>query len=274
LVLLALAFAALASRPFQAAGQAGAVTGSFTVNDVTVPLVHAYAHAEPGFFDKTSEDIHVLLSDTALSDADRADPFALIHLARDGEARMIEVVIDARGEAIAGSLYAKEFDGMVSAAGMHRFTRERLERTVIAGRLAVDGVQEFMRVRWRYEARFSAPIPRPPTPAETAAALEAPAAIVAAAHLAAIRDLRLDAFVATLTSISARDYAGSAGRARLQDVHDDMPADSRVVALVPQADGSVLATVEGHEDGVLVGHTLPLVQEAGAWKVSYPPRKE
>ena len=253
----------------QAAGREGTVTGTLTLDGQAFAITHVYASAQPGFFDKTAEDVHVLLSDVALSDEAREDVFELIKLARDGQAHMVEVVIDAEGSPIGGSLFAKGFDGMVSAAGMHKFTRDRLERGVIAGRLSVDEPHTFMGVAWRYDARFSAPIPRPPTAEEQAAALASPPALAARDHVAAIRRAELKGFLATLTAEAAADYRGADGLAKLRQLGADTPADSRVVGIVPQTDGSVLASVEGHraEDGMVIGHTLKMVQESGAWKV-------
>ena len=56
-----------------------------------------YAAARPGFFDKATEDIRVLLSDVALPDSARADVFELIRLAREGKARVVEVLINSEG---------------------------------------------------------------------------------------------------------------------------------------------------------------------------------
>jgi hypothetical protein len=277
LVFVALAIAALAAAPSpQAAGQEGTVTGTLTLNQVPRPLAHVYAHAEPGLFDKHAEDIHVLFSDAPLADADRADTFALIHLAREGKARILEVVIDAAGTPIGGAIFAREFDGMASIAGIHVFERQRLDRTAIAGRLSSRAPDDFMNVTFEYDARFSAPIPRPPTAEERAAALSSPPALAAARHLAGIRAADLAAFLATLTPQSAASFRGPDAQAKLHALRDDMPADSRVVGLVPQTDGSVLATVEGHENGVVIGHTLRLMRERDGWRVSLeapgPPR--
>jgi hypothetical protein len=251
----------------QAAGQEGSVTGTLTLDGVSVALTHVYASAQPGSFDKSTEDVHVLLSDVALSDAARADVFALIHLARDGKARILEIVIDATGLPIGGSIFAKNFDGHVSAAGMHHFDRERLERTQIAGRLSTDGPETFMGVTWQYDAHFSAPIPRKSTAAERAAALASPPARAAAAHLAALRRADLVGFLPTLSASAAADYRGPDGRDRLTALRADMPRDSRVVDLIAQTDGSVLAVVEGHQAGVVIGHTLKMVLDGGVWKV-------
>jgi hypothetical protein len=181
----------------------------------------------------------------------------------------VEVVIDASGAPIAGSLFAKEFDGMVSATGMHRFTQERLDRTGIAGRLAVEEPHAFMGVTFRYEARFAAPIPRPPTAEELAAQLRSPPAQAAAAYVASVRARVLPAFVAALSANAGADYRGPDGAAKLGALADDMPDDTRVVSLVPQTDGSVLVSVEGHRaaDSMVIAYTLRMVEEGGAWKV-------
>jgi hypothetical protein len=254
----------------QAAGQEGNVTGTLTFGGVPVALRHVYATAQPGFFDKQKEDVHVLLSDVALSDEQRADVFSLIALARDGRAHMLEVVIDADGSPIGGSLFDQRFHGMVSAAGMHRFTRDRLDRTTIAGRLFVDGPQEFMGVTYQYDARFEAPIPRPPTPEELKTALASPPAVAANAYVAAVHGGRLEGFLATLSATAAGDYRGPDGLDKLKQLAAEMPKDSHVVRLVPQTDGSVLASIEGHraEDGMLISYTLRMAQEGGAWKVA------
>jgi len=253
----------------QAAGQEGTVTGTLRLDGVPVALTHVYATAQPGFFDKQAEDVHVLLSSRPLSDEDRGDAFRLISLAREGKLAAVEVVIDQGGTPIGGSLFARAFDGMVSAAGMHAFTRERFERGAIAGRLVVEAPHEFMGVSWQYEARFAAPIPRPPTAEEVKAALSTPPAAAASAYLAAVRGGQLPAFLATLTDTAVAEYRGKDGLDRFRQLAAGMPADSRVVGLVPQVDGTVLVSVEGHrpEDGMVIGHRLRLVNAAGAWKV-------
>jgi hypothetical protein len=236
---------------------------------VLVAITHVYTTAQPGFFDKKSEDVHVLLSDVALSDEARGDVFALSKMARDDGAHIVEVVIDAQGSPIGGSLFAKAFDGMVSAAGMHKFTRERLEHGAVAGRLAVDEPHTFMGVTWLYDVRFSAPIPRPPTVEEQAAALASPAALAAGEYVAAVRRAKLDAFLTTLAPPATADFGGADGPEKLKQLSADMPADTKVVGLVPQTDRTVLVSVEGHraEDGMAIGYTLKMVQIGGHWKV-------
>jgi hypothetical protein len=259
----------LAALFLQAAGREGTVTGTLTLNGATTPLSHVYASAQPGAFDKKTEDVRVLLSDVPLDDDTRADTFALIHLARDGKARIVEVVIDASGAPISGSIFAKPFDGMVSVTGMHKFTRERLERTAIAGSLAMDTTHEFMGVTFRYEAHFIAPIPRPPTAEERAAALRSPPARAAAEYVAAVRLGQLSGFLATLTASAAADYQKNDAAGRLRELHAGMPPDTHVTDLTPQVDGTVLVDLSGRRpsDGMMIGYTIRMVLENGSWKV-------
>jgi hypothetical protein len=252
----------------QRAGQEGTISGTLRLNGVATAVTHVYASVAPGFFDKATEDVHVLFSDVALSDDERKDTFALARRARSGEARIVEIVIDAKGQPISGSLYAREFGGMISASGMHAFTRERLERTVVAGRLVVQPEGEFNGVRWSYDVTFTAPIPRPPTPAEIIVQLASPAARVVESHLGAIRAGQLAAVLARMTPDAAADFAGPTGAAAFAQMRADIPPDAKVVELIPQTDGSVLAKVEGHERGMLIGYTFRVALVGGEWKIA------
>lgn len=248
----------------------GPASGTLTLDGVRYALTHAYASARPGAFDKQTEDTRVLLADAALSDEAREDVFDLMALARADKVHAVELLIDASGAVISGAFYAKAFEGTVSATGMHRFERERREARVISGRLWMESPSTFMKVTFQYDVRFSAPIPRPPTAEETAAALASPPARAAAAHLAAIRQGTLAALVATLTPEAAADYQGAAGDARLRQLRADMPADTRVstvAAAKPPDDGAILVTVEGHQDGVVIAYVLKLRALNGVWKV-------
>jgi hypothetical protein len=216
----------------------GTASGQLIVNAVTVPLTHAYAIAQPGFFDKSKEDVRVLLSSVPLSKDALEDMFELIKLARTDRGHIVEVVIDASGAPISGAIYTKAFDGMVSASGMHTFTREHFERKRIAGRLAVTDPHTFSGVTWRYDATFSAAIPRKPTPEEFAVALASPPAKTAEAYVAAA--IKRGAMV----------------------------KDARVTGVETQPDGSVLVTVEGHENAIVIGYTLQVVRDGAGWKVS------
>jgi hypothetical protein len=251
----------------QAEAEEGRATGGITLNGERVTLTHAYAAAKRGMFDKATEDVQVLLTDAELPDTAREDMFELIHLARDGKITAVEVLIDATGSPIGGAIYAKAFDGMISVAGVHRYAQTRKADKSIAGRLSMDRPSTFMNVTYEYDATFDARIPRPPTAEETAAALASPPARAAAAYVAAVRRGELSAFLATLAPAAAEDYRGADARDRLTQLRTDMPADSRVANLTPQPDGTALATVEGHENGIVIAYELKMVRVGDAWKV-------
>ncbi len=271
LVVLFLASVALVGAdtvPSALRGPDGTATGTLTLNGATVQLTHAYASAQPGFFDKKAEDIRVLLSDVPLDDAQRADVFELIHLARDGKARIVEVVLNDEAEPISGAIFAPAFEGMVSVTGMHRFDQPSVERSRISGRLSMEGPRTFQAVTFEYAATFSAPIPRPPTAEELAASLASPPALAATAYLAAIQSNRLPVFLNSLTASAAAAYRGPEGPAAFAALRADTPSDSKVVGLTTPTPESTIATVSGTRDGIVIEITLELAVERGTWKVA------
>ena len=249
-------------------GQDGAAEGTLTVNGTTYALKYAYASAQPGFFDKSKDDIHVLLSDVPLTDDQRADVFEIIHLADDGKAHVVEVVLDAAQKPIAGSFFSKPFEGMVSATGMHVFEPQAFEHKRIAGRLYTDGARTFQDVTYEYSATFAAAIPRPPTPEEVAAALASPPGQTAAAFVSAIHGSSLAAVVALLAEPAAGPFRGAGGGAVFAALKADIPADSKVVALTAPTESTAIATINGTRDGIVIEAVVELSRIAGQWKVT------
>jgi len=262
-VALALVFAAT----IQAAGREGTVTGTLVLNGRSVTLAHVYATAEPGFFDKTAEDIHILLSDVPLADAARADEIDLMKMGRDGRATIVEVVIDSDGDPISGAFYAREFGGLVSASGMHVFVPAERTRTLISGRLRTQETHTFAAVSYSYDATFTAPIPRPPTADELAAALGSQPALAAGRFVASVKAGSLADFLAILAPALAASFQGPDGASRFHDLQGDLPPDARPAAVVPQADGTVLVTVEGHAGDLVVTYTLRMAGGGERWRV-------
>ena len=247
--------------------QPGTATGTMTVNGKAFALRHAYASAQPGFFDKKSEDVRVLLTDVPLDEEQRADVFAISRLARSGQLHGIEVVVDAKGSPMSGAIFVEAFNGMASVAGMHKFEITAMERKLIAGRMFVEGSRTFDQVTWQYDATFSAPIPRAPTAAETAAALATPAGVAAIAHVKAIRS-GFEAFVATLAEGSAARYRAPGGAALFKEIQAETPADSRVVSLTEGPGDTRIATIQGkRRDGVIIESVVKIRREGTSWKV-------
>ena len=247
----------------------GTASGRVTLDGTSVELKHAYASAQPGFFDKSKEDVRVLLSDRPLSEAERSDVFELIHAGRDGSATVVEVVIDADRQPISGALYARRFYGQVSATGMHRFeprafTRERRRRSPLRRRRRTSSRA------WPGSTRrvFDALIPRPPTAEQVAAEIASAPGRAATAWIAAVAAGDREALLGLLLPRAAAPWR-SAFDARLADARADLPPGSRVVALSRPTSDRAVATVNATRaaDGVVLESTLEFALEGGAWKL-------
>ena len=273
LVVLLLAVKAACSLgvPSVALAADGTADGALTINGATFSLKYAYASAKPGFFDKNKEDIHVLLSDVPLTDEQQADVFEIIHLARDGKAHVVEVVLDAEQQPIAGSFFTQPFEGMVSATGMHVFEPKAFEHKRIAGRLYTDGARTFQNVTYEYAATFSTVIPRPPSAEEVATALASPAGLAAAAYVTAILENNFASFVAMLANPLAGAYDGPDGPNTFSAVRAEMPKDSKVVGLTAPTDTTAIATINGSRDGIVIESVFELAFTDGKWKVAKVP---
>jgi hypothetical protein len=249
-----------------AAAQDGAATGTLLIGDERVELRHAYALAQPGFFDKSREDVKVVISNVALDESSLRDPFALIHLARERRLRAIEVVLDAEHAPIGGAIYDRAFDGMVSVAGMHVFEPTAFERKRVAGRLHTRDASSFRDVTFSYDVTFDAAIPRPPTPDELTRALASPPALAGSELLSALRDGNFQRFRALLAAPLTSRFEGSGAEAEWSRVRAETPADSRVVGL--REDGpQAVATINGTRDGIVIEFTVTLVERDGEWRV-------
>jgi hypothetical protein len=245
----------------------GTARGQLTLNRQTTPLTFAYASAQPGFFDKSKEDVRIVLTDVALPADALKDVFTLIHLARDGKVHAVEVVINADGQPISGAIYDKVFDGTVSMTGMHKFDRGALERKRVAGRLWMSEAHEFRNVSFQYDATFAAEIPRPPTTEEVAAAIRTPAARVADAALKAIIGGNRQAFLTMAAPPLATSLAQLDGAARWQELRAGAPPDSHLVWAETHGE-TARATVDGTRDGIVIEFTIDLTLDSGTWRVA------
>jgi len=143
------------------AGDDGKAEGTLTAAKTSVKLVHAYAQAQQGFFDKKSEDVLVLLTDVPLSGAALNDPFERRKMEKEGKLRSVEAVINAKGQPINVTVRDKAFGGPpVSGASTEDiFEPKTNDGKTIAGRLhrAKPGAS-FDDVPFTYDVTFSAPV--------------------------------------------------------------------------------------------------------------------
>src|SRR3954469_1307424 len=89
--------AALAATDGNAAPADGTAEGTLTVNGKVTQVAYAYARAVPGFFDKSTMDTEVIVSDVPLDAAALSDPFVRGDLAEAGKLHAFEIIIDASG---------------------------------------------------------------------------------------------------------------------------------------------------------------------------------
>jgi hypothetical protein len=258
-----LATAAVLGAAVSLAAQDSHVSGALTINGERTPVSFVYASARPGFFDKSIEDVRILLSDVALTAEERDDDFALIRRGRNNTAHIVEVVLDASGNPIAGALYAPVFNGMLSATGMHVFQRTRFDREGVAGRLSTSPPREIGGVTWGYDAEFTVSVSRPPTAAERAATAHSPAGEAGGRYVGALLRGDLAALRQLLTASAQRTHAGANGEQWLDRERREWPPDAAVVEVRTIDDGHAIAVAQGHAVGRIIEYELPLALENG-----------
>ena len=208
LALLA-AFGLLAAPAARAAD--GTAQGTITVNGRTTKLSHAYARAVPGFFDKTKEDVVVILTDVPLEAKALEDEFERIHMADAGKLHAFEITLDADGKPISTSFRDDGFK-KASPSGLSSsdvFTKKTFDGKTVSGSYKSDKQHEFFGDTYAFDVSFQAEIARapkvvPPTAAETAAAQKHPATRVYTDYLNAVQKEDLGALKKLFTKEQAK----------------------------------------------------------------------
>src|ERR1035441_1199845 len=118
------------------APRAAAAEGKRTVNGKSTDVKYAYASAGPGFFDKTKEDVTVIVSDVPLEGMALEDQFERIHMADAGKLHAFEFMIDAEGKPISTAFRHNGFKGP-SPSGLSSedvFTKKTFDGKTVDGR--------------------------------------------------------------------------------------------------------------------------------------------
>ncbi|MGB7623709.1 MAG: hypothetical protein WBN92_15295, partial [Terriglobia bacterium] len=146
------------------AAEGDRATGTLTVDNKTTPLKFVYARKEPDFFDKTKEQVVIVLSDQALSPDDLEDEFGIINLAKTGKVHAIELTINAEKQVTSGTLVHELFDKFgsnASVSGMHEFDAVTFTADSIEGKVYVKKSYETFEHHWQYEASFKVSLIKP-----------------------------------------------------------------------------------------------------------------
>ena len=164
---LALGAATVAPRA-AADGKAG---GTLTVNGTSTEMRYAYASAGPGFFDKTKEDVTVILTDVPLDGKALEDEFERIHMADAGRLHALEITFDADQKPISTSFRHNGFT-KASPSGLSSedvFEKKTFDGRTVGGRYRSAKPHEFFGNIYSFDVSFKAGIARkakpvPPSP--------------------------------------------------------------------------------------------------------------
>jgi hypothetical protein len=267
-------FAALGFlSPPAARADDGTASGTITVNGKTTKLSHAYARAVPGFFDKTKEDVQVILTDVPLDAKALEDEFERIHLADAGKLHAFEITLDAEGKPISTAFrdngFKKASPSGLSSADV--FTKKVFDGKTVEGSYKSAKQGEFFGETYSFDVSFRAEITRaaktvPPTAAETAAAQKSPQAKVYRDFLNAVQKEDLAALKKLFSKEQAKNLDDPDAKKMLKMVKMMSATDIKVLKVVETGDAADL-TVAGKQDGNVANGVVHMVKEGGAWKV-------
>jgi Domain of unknown function (DUF4878) len=251
----------------------GKAEGTLTVNGKTTKLSYAYARAVKGFFDKTKEDVEIVLSDVPLEGKALEDEFERIHMADAGKLHAFEITIDAEGKPISTSFRHNGFKGP-SPSGLSSedvFTKKTLDGKSVAGGYRSAKEKEFFGNTYAFDVTFRAEITRkakpvPPTAAETAAAQKSQQAKVYADFLKAVQKEDLGAMRKLMSKEQAKHLDDPDAKKMVGLIKMMSATDIQVLKIVEKGDTADL-TVSGKQDGNQKDGVVHMVKEIGAWKV-------
>ena len=256
-----------------ASAESGIARGKLTVSGKTTPLAYAYARSQKGFFDKTKEDILVILSDVPIPEEALADEFARHKMAEAGKLHAVEVTLNSEKQPVSGGLLHEAFSktgGYVSVAGMHEFKATAFDGKRVAGTLGMEKPNEFMGNTFEYSATFDAPVWRRPPPTATgAAAVQSAPGKAALAFLNAAKTGKAAELKKTLSAELARQLDGPDGKQMLEALKGMTPdpKTGEMESVDVHGDVAEVTIVEKSKDGSVTS-TIKLALEQGVWKVT------
>ena len=253
-----------------AAGEQGTATGTLTLGSATTHLTHAYALVRPDTFDKTKENVLVVLSDSAIPDDALWEDFPGLKLASTGKLHAVQVELNADKSVKSAAILHESFVDSQSFQGIENpvFQVATFDGKTVEGKLFSKGPQALAGKKFEFTATFRAPLLRRPAPTATgaAAAQTAPAKVVlaflqaaAAGDKAAIRKLLTAEYGKPLDGPMAKNImaAWKAGRpnpATTEISKADIRGTEADVVIADKSTGNMAAK-------------FTLVLEGGGWKI-------
>lgn len=265
--------AGAAALSLRAAAAEGKAEGKLTVNGKTTDVKYAYASAGPGFFDKTKEDVTVIVSDVPLDAKALEDEFERIHMADAGKLHAFEITFGADAKPISTSFRHNGFT-KASPSGLSSedvFEKKTFDGRTIEGRYKSAKPHEFFGSTYAFDVAFKADITRkakpvPPTAAETAAAQKSPEAKVYLDFLKAVQKEDLGAMRTLMSKEQGKNLDSPDAKKMVGLIKIMSATDIKVLKIVESGDTADL-TVSGKQDGKAQSGVVHMVKESGAWKV-------
>ncbi|HSB62704.1 MAG TPA: hypothetical protein VLJ18_01005 [Thermoanaerobaculia bacterium] len=265
--------AGVAALSPRAAAAEGKAEGKLTVNGKSTDVKYAYAWAEPGFFDKTKEDVIVILSDVPLEAKVYQDAFEKMKMAEAGKLHALEITIDAEGKPISTAYRHNGFKGPAPSglSSADVFTKKTFDGKTVEAAYKSAKPGEFFGNTYSFDVAFKADITRktkpvPPSAAETAAAQKSPQAKVYADFLQAVQKEDLGAMKKLMSKEQGKNLDSPDAKQMVGMIKMMSATDIKVLKLVETGDTAEL-TVSGKQDDKVANGTVHMVKEGGAWKV-------
>jgi hypothetical protein len=138
----------------------GKAEGTLTVNGKTTKVAFAYARSVPGFFDKNTNDIQVIVSDVPLDANALTDEFVRARLAKEGKLHAFEITIDAAGTPVSTAWHHDGFKGPMPSglSTADLFTKKVLDGKVVEGSYKSASAGEFFDNTYAFDVTFRATV--------------------------------------------------------------------------------------------------------------------
>ena len=260
-----------AIAPSRAAAAEGTASGKLTLGDKTTPLTHAYALARPDAFDKTKENVLIVLSDVPIPEDSLWEDFPGLRMGAAGRLHAVEVELRSDKSVKAGGVVDASF---VDSQGYYGMENPQVQLTTfdartVEGKLFTAKPQDLMKKRFEFAATFRAPILHRPAPTASGASASetAPAKVVlaflkaaAAGDKAAIRKL--------LTAEYGKPLDGPRGKDILNQWktnHPD-PATTEIGSVDIRGTSAEVVMVNKSKDGGMEAK-FTLTLDGGQWRI-------
>jgi len=192
--------------------------GQLIVAGDTVQIKHAYAMAQPGFFDESKEDIVLIVTNIPLTDKAIEDLWERNTLVSEGTLKTVEVTINSEQQPISVSVKHPAFQASPSGSSTNYILElKTFNEKTVEGRMYCKNQMEFFDTAYRFDFTFKAEVRRkkelpPPTEEEKATAANSPQAAVYLAFVEAVNAGDVNTLKKVLAADVARELDGPEGK--------------------------------------------------------------